>query len=195
MDLEGVDSDLIILDLVGPAKMRIINLYRSFSPQNGVHQRDKFIYKLQLMKTAMTEATILLGDFNLNWSKRFHLSYAYKNYFEDMELAIGDHDMIRMLEQPTWMRTVDGQVRESTIYHLYIKNPLAISELVQSWQFFTDHSLILFKIGQDKLADHTTWRRDLRKYSREDLLERLRSLNRSFNSDLVRDYWNELENQ
>ena len=62
VDLEGIDSYLTILDLVGPAKTRIINIYRSFSPQNGVSQRNKFIYQLQLVKNTMNESTILLGD-------------------------------------------------------------------------------------------------------------------------------------
>ena len=70
----------------------------------------------------MNESTILLGDFNFNWVKRFDVSDAFKNYFEDMELALGDYDMIQMLEQPTWTRTVDGQVRESTIEPLYSLN-------------------------------------------------------------------------
>ena len=41
-DLEGVDSNLIIIDLVGSVQKRIINVYRSFSPQHNITQRDKF---------------------------------------------------------------------------------------------------------------------------------------------------------
>ena len=38
--LEGVDSNLIIIDIEGKSPTRIINVYRSFNPQNGQSQRD-----------------------------------------------------------------------------------------------------------------------------------------------------------
>ena len=36
------------------------------------------------MKAAFTPSTIILGDFNLDWSRRYDASYAYKNYYEDI---------------------------------------------------------------------------------------------------------------
>ena len=44
--LEGRDSNIIILDLAGPYRDRLINIYRSFSPQHNISQRDKFCYQL-----------------------------------------------------------------------------------------------------------------------------------------------------
>ena len=41
-ELEGQDSHLVIIDLLGSHVSRIINLYRSFTPQHDVTQRDKF---------------------------------------------------------------------------------------------------------------------------------------------------------
>ena len=38
--LEGSDSNLIIIDLEGAMNTRLINVYRSFLPQNGVSQRE-----------------------------------------------------------------------------------------------------------------------------------------------------------
>ena len=29
-----------------------------------------------------------MGDFNLDWTRRFDASYAYMNYYDDMEQAI-----------------------------------------------------------------------------------------------------------
>ena len=68
--LEGVDSNLIIIDIEGTNPTRIINLYRSFNPQNGVSQRGKFKHQLSLIKESFTNKTILLGDFNLNYFKK-----------------------------------------------------------------------------------------------------------------------------
>ena len=45
-ELEGVDSNIIIIDLDGDLDIRLINVYRSFAPQNGVSPRQKFKYQL-----------------------------------------------------------------------------------------------------------------------------------------------------
>ena len=56
-------------------------------------QRDKFNYQLQLINNAITPTSILMGDFNLDWLKKFDFNYAYKNYFEDIDLALGNHGL------------------------------------------------------------------------------------------------------
>ena len=63
IELEGEDSNLIIIDLMGSSQCWIINIYRSFSPQHGVSQRDKFNTQLDLIGLAITPKTIILGDF------------------------------------------------------------------------------------------------------------------------------------
>ena len=88
-ELEGIDSNLLIVDIYtkkGPK--RLINIYRSFNPQNNVNTREKFKYQLQLIKGAMTSDTLLIGDFNLNYEKVHDDNYAYKNMFVDFEEAI-----------------------------------------------------------------------------------------------------------
>ena len=76
LELEGVDSNLIIIDLMGKSKCRIINLYRSFSPQNGESQRDKFNAQLELINLATTPETILIGGFNLDLGKSQDVNYS-----------------------------------------------------------------------------------------------------------------------
>ena len=53
VDLEGQDSNLIIIDLVGKNKIQIINLYRSFSPQHLVPQRIKFVNQQLYLGTSI----------------------------------------------------------------------------------------------------------------------------------------------
>ena len=59
-DLEGTDSNLIIIDLKGSMNLRIININRSHSPQHGVSQRDKFNQQLSLIDNAVTNKTIFI---------------------------------------------------------------------------------------------------------------------------------------
>ena len=67
--LEGEDSNLIIIDIGSINQTRIINVYRSFNPQNGQSQTEKFKYQLRLIRKAFTKGTIVIGDFNLDYLK------------------------------------------------------------------------------------------------------------------------------
>ena len=80
-ELEGVDSNIVIIDLDGDLNIRLINVYRSFAPQNGVSQREKFKYQLSLIKNALLNSKcILLGDFNLNFVKKNDINYSHVSY-------------------------------------------------------------------------------------------------------------------
>ena len=47
--LRGINSHIVIIDLVKSCAIkRIINLYRSFNPQNNVSARTKFTYQLNI---------------------------------------------------------------------------------------------------------------------------------------------------
>ena len=48
-ELEGKDSNIVIIDLDGALNIRLINVYRSFAPQNKVPQREKFKYQLTII--------------------------------------------------------------------------------------------------------------------------------------------------
>jgi Holliday junction resolvase RusA-like endonuclease len=69
-DLEGLNSHLLILDIKSEKDLRIINIYRTFNPQNGMSPREMFDNQLKLINDAMTNNTLLLGDLNLDWQKR-----------------------------------------------------------------------------------------------------------------------------
>ena len=59
-DLEGTDSNIIIIDLEGKIKTRIINVYRSFAPSTGMSQRENFKYQLSLIKKAFSNMNCVL---------------------------------------------------------------------------------------------------------------------------------------
>ena len=155
-ELEGQDSHLVIIDVLGAKDardsydVRIINLYRSFAPQNGVGQREKFGYQLDLLNNAINSKTILLGDFNLDWSKNNLEDYSHKNYFSDMELKLAAYNLIQIVDFITWTRTVNGQVRSSVLDHIYTVDPISVSDLRSTWPVFTDHALVMFTTSSSK---------------------------------------------
>ena len=68
--------------------MRIINLYRTFNPQDGSTPRGFFLNQLRLIRSAFTKDTILVGDFNLDYSKRYDISYRHHGMFSDFDEII-----------------------------------------------------------------------------------------------------------
>ena len=59
---------------------------------------------LDLIKNAITANTILLGDFNLDWSKHHSEDYSHKNYFNDMDTKLGANNLIQLFNSKTIKR-------------------------------------------------------------------------------------------
>ena len=45
----------------------IINIYRSFSPLNGLYPRANFTAQLEIIAAAWIPGAVIVGDFKLNW--------------------------------------------------------------------------------------------------------------------------------
>ena len=89
----------MVLDIMGIEPKRIINIYRSFRPQDGSTPRSNFISQLLLIKEAYQKNTIILGDFNLNHLMRDNHNYDRYDMFVDFEEIIGHLDRWWILPQ------------------------------------------------------------------------------------------------
>ena len=93
-------------------KSRLINIYWSFSLQHNISQRTKFQYQLQLIKLAFTNSTIILGDLNLDWAKRYNTAYSHKNYFEDFEMSLGNLHLNQLIDFNTDKIPFDDNIQK-----------------------------------------------------------------------------------
>ena len=84
-NLEGVNSHIVIIDIPNCSIKRIINVYRSFNPQNNVNAREKFKYQLEIIKKAMTECCIVIGDFNIDYAKYLMSTMETKAYSKTLK--------------------------------------------------------------------------------------------------------------
>ena len=75
----------MVIDVAARTTLRIISVYRTFSPQDGVTPREKFKEQINLIQAAVTNNCTILGDFNLDWNRKFDTSYIFRNYFDDLE--------------------------------------------------------------------------------------------------------------
>jgi hypothetical protein len=97
-ELEEVDCHIVILDISSKPDLRIINLYRSFNPPNNMSARDFFNIQLQTVKRAITNNTVIIGDFNLDLTKKGIPSYAFASYFDDFDLTFNDINMAHLVD-------------------------------------------------------------------------------------------------
>ena len=193
-DLEGLNSHLVIIDIEGVKPYRIINLYRCFTPQEGIPAREKFNIQLDLINIALTRNTILLGDFNLDYSKRYDETYQQRLLFSDFDDKLAHHNLIQTIDFPTWGRIITGTYKSSILDHVYIQDPTDLSSITHLNPPFGDHVLISFVINGVKNPSIPTLKRDWRTYTKELLCAKLAAVNWSIEIDSVQANWNKLEN-
>ena len=194
-NLEGPNSHVIIVDVKSERDLRIINVYRSFNPSGGKTPRQFFTYQLSLIKAAMTNNCILLGDFNLDWNLKGVHGYAFKNYFRDMDEELSEFNLIQIINTATWSRIVRDVLKESILDHVYTSDPLSIMELKFVTPTFGDHKLIMFKFDVEKPPETISYRRSWYKYSKEELCNKLSEEDWDLEAETVQSYWDELENK
>jgi endonuclease/exonuclease/phosphatase family metal-dependent hydrolase len=148
-------------------------VYRPFNPRNNVHPRVFFENQLKIIKTACTNNTLLLGDFNLDWCKKELRQYAFRAYFDDMERVLSGSDLVQMVNFPTWSRTINGVVKESLLDHLYSNNPLSISDIHSVEPIFGDHYMIVASMCTVKPQPSFCYRRNWSSYNTTTLCENL----------------------
>ena len=174
-DLEGVDSNLIIIDILSKKEpLRLINIYRSFNPPNNVTVKDNFKYQLDLIKVAFNTETVFLGDFNLDYRRIKDDNFVHKNLFADFDEALLNLNVIQLIDFVTWSRIVGTVLKESILDHIYTQNPTSISNIYSIMPLFGDHRMIIFNVNEPRPKPEVQLRRDWRKYSKELLCDELK---------------------
>jgi hypothetical protein len=87
------------------------------------------------------------------------LNYHFKNYYNYMEERMELHNLIQMVNFPTWSRVVNNVLKESTIDHVYTAKPTSIIDLTSIKPFFGEHHVVMFNITSEKPASVTCLRR------------------------------------
>ena len=196
-DLEGNNSNIIVIDLDLKLKYRIINLYRSFNPPNNLNQNEHLKYQLDLIKTAVQEnlsrKTIIVGDFNLDDVKRYHTDYANKNLFDILNDKIDQLDLIQLVTFPTWSRLVNASFKSSILDHIYTQDITLVNNIQSFKPLVGDHLIVSFNLYEKLPEPKLIFKRNWQSYSKEKLLVELSKVNFDCDATDVQSYWNQLE--
>ena len=60
------------------------------------------------------------------------------NYFDYFEEVLGDENLVQIIEFPTWSRIVNNVLLESTIDHIYVKDPTLVGDIQSIKPLFGD---------------------------------------------------------
>ena len=193
-ELEGLNSHIVIVDLAGIKELRIITVYRCFNPQNNMSAKEFFVYQLNVIKSALSSNCIVLGDFNLDLSKKGNTTYQFKSYFDEFDSIFLDSNLTQMVNFATWSRVINNVHRESIIDHIYCTNPVLVNTIYNIKPIFGDHLMIIFNYEGNKTSGPSQMRRCWIKYSKPALCNLLSNIDWNFVDDDVQGYWNSFEN-
>ena len=194
-NLEGINSHVVVIDLTETNELRIINVYRSFNPTNGMNPKEFFIYQLNLIKSAYTNNCVIMGDFNLDLNKKGKATYPFKSYFEEMDMAFQNLSLTQIIDFSTWSRCINNVHQESILDHIYCSNPVTINNLYNLKPIFGDHQMLIFNIIGHTAKQIPTIRRSWMNYTKANLCAKLAQVDWNINIDDVQGFWNSFENK
>ena len=124
----------------------MICIYHSFRPQDYTTPTAFFETQLGIIKNALTSNTYLLGDFNLDARMEMRDDYDRKIPLSSLVNFALENNLIQMVNETTWSRTINGIRKESLLDHVYLNNPASVLNVFNNTPLFGDHSLVLVEL-------------------------------------------------
>ena len=193
-DLEEIDQHVVIIDVFLKTALRIISLYRSFRPPNGVPPSTFFEKQLNIIEKNTLPNTIILGDFNLDYKMQLRNDYPHKNLFNQLINTTDKMHLIQLVDFPTWSRFVNNTLKSSTLDHVYTNNLAIIQNCNSITPNFGDHLLIIIELTLAKTPIKNITRRNWKNYSKQNIVNELSDVNFEIDCADVQQYWNIFEN-
>jgi hypothetical protein len=197
--LEEPNNHIVIIDLKCKKEYRIINVYRSFSPNNNITPTERFKNQLKIIKNAMNanpnKKTIILGDFNLDYNRIYQSNDNFSTLYEHLLAVFDPLGLIQLVNFETWSRFVQQIKKSSILDHIYSKDPELIRDLQPIDTEIGDHKLVVFKLAGKITEPNITFKRDWRKYDKQTLINMLNRANFNMALDCVQETWNRFENE
>ena len=82
--------------------------------------------------------------------------------FNDFEESMSGNTVTQIIDFPTWSRTVNNELKESTLDHIYLTDPTICTNIESLKPCFGDHMLITITICSAILNCALSLRRDWR---------------------------------
>ena len=89
---------------------------------------------------------MVLGDFNLDINKIAVQNYIHRHLYDELFEMVCAFDLNQIVNEITWSRIYDNQVRSSILDHVYVGDTTVIDWCQVLKQPISDHSAVVIKI-------------------------------------------------
>ena len=129
-----------------------------------------FRAQLAIIRNAINENCLIMGDFNLDARMTDRTDYNYKIPLASLTDLAPTHNLTQIVTFNTWSRIIKGIRKESLLDHVYVNNFASVSNIDCCTPVFGDHVLVIvdLNISVQKL-DKQIVKRDWSRYSALDL--------------------------
>ena len=112
-NFESKNYHVVICDIFASRVTRIICLYRSFRPP-GMQSLDTFFNaQLAIIKSAINDNRVIMGDFNLDAGMAHRQDYNYKVQMASLSNLALTHNLTQIVSFNTWSGIIKGTRKES----------------------------------------------------------------------------------
>ena len=118
--VRDVTLEIISLQI---SDLTINGYYRTFKIPHHNNHREYLMESINALKgLPRTEHQILIGDFNLDTTKKTHQNYQYHQLFDILDEYLDSEHLIQVDTKPTWQRIINNELKESTLDHTYVSD-------------------------------------------------------------------------
>ena len=128
-----------------------------------------------------------MGDFNIDFKKKFDVNYQRKDYFELFDSHLGELHLMQLVPFDTWSRMVGQVLKSSLLDHICVDNVKLIKNVKCKIMPFGDHMLILADLCMTRPVQKKSLKCDWKGYSKSSLCNNLGLVDWSYNTETVQD--------
>ena len=136
---EDKGVEMIIINIMD---YTISGFYSPFLLPNHTNRTNYFENVANILNGIENPNMIIIGDFNIDFSKICNQAYANTKLFEILEPILIEKTLTQIIKSPTWKRKSSTSLKESILDHIYVNNLGLIEEHIKKQQIVGDHNLI-----------------------------------------------------
>ena len=118
-----------------------------------------------------TQETYMMGDINIDWSKKEDKKYRNVKMLKKLEVELSDLGWAQLVKSNTHYTNANGVISESLIDHVWTNSPLKVKMCGQEKKRASDHQLVWIERSTKNLVEKVkkTEKRTMRTFRIEDL--------------------------
>jgi exonuclease III len=195
LDVEDSDSHVIAMFLP-KQDICIASVYRTYQLTTKLDHHSAFVDQIGVIEELLHKGkkSVILGDFNLDHNRRGDPSYHHSRLYELWKETETRHQLLQLVDFPTWSRIDRGTLKTSVLDHVYTNNNGLIDTISELSVITSDHCPILVTLSSKiQTRARKTLIRNWRDYTKEKLVSTLTQQDWAVKCIEVEDFYDALE--